>query len=144
MEIKLYVTTSDADHINKVLTNEKSFDCVARDILQVVTPHIRISTSANLSVYNYAYIPMFGRYYYLGQPTISRTGLYDFDLRSDVLMSAKEDIKKEKAILRRQTNKANLYIQDPDYVQDATRMTQVKKFSGSLPEDNKYILVTAG
>lgn len=68
-------------------TAGESFSCVLRGACGVVAPSLQLTT-ANPTQYNYAYIPDFGRYYFIREWTYADR-LWQCDLEVDVLASYK-------------------------------------------------------
>lgn len=105
---------------------------------------------------NYAYIPAFGRYYYVTN-IISLNGtlksynwpspaqLWDFHMHVDVLMTYSEQIKKQTAIVARQANQYNLMLDDGSFMCYQNPKLQTKLFSVPDPfEHQEFVLVVAG
>lgn len=91
MDITLYSYTGDKNKINKELSGGVSLNNgTLRESSNVVEPDILIGT--NPEPYNYAYIPQFGRYYWITNPEMVRTGLYRIRLKSDPLKSFASEI----------------------------------------------------
>ena len=68
-------------------TEGETFSCVLRGACGVVAPSLQL-TIANPTQYNYAYIPDFGRYYFIREWTYADR-LWQCDLEVDVLASYK-------------------------------------------------------
>ena len=67
-----------------------SFACVLKSSSGKMHPHIELS-AADPTAYNYAYIPAYGRYYYV-QDWVFEQGLWSAELEVDVLASFKSEI----------------------------------------------------
>ena len=61
---------------------------------------------------NYITIPTFGRSYFVNNIRSVRTGLVEFSCHVDVLSSFANEIRGNTAIIRKQENKWNLYLND--------------------------------
>ena len=92
---------------------------------------------------NYLYIPQFNRYYFITDVVNVSANKWQIQARVDVLTSFKSAIRENTAIIERQENEYNLYLDDKYYRAYQNEDVQYKKFSGSLPSD-KYILVVNG
>ena len=142
MNIYLYKTADEANRLNKTLSGEIALTGALREECDILSPEIKIESAANLSAYNYCYIPDFGRYYF-AEFKIIRTGLWTVSCSVDVLMSYKDGIKALSAIAGRSANSVNYYISDgkQEVLSQARVQTKLfpKGFSGAT-----YILTTAG
>ena len=102
MNILLYKTTNANNDLNKTISDKVELVGALRDASSIIAPSILIQS--NPIGYNYAYIPEFGRYYYIKNITTFRKGAYIVDLKCDVLMSFKEEILNMSGIVSRLTN----------------------------------------
>lgn len=101
MNILLYKTTNANNDLNKTISDKVELVGALRDASSVIAPSILIQS--NPIGYNYAYIPEFGRYYYIKNITAFRKGAYIVDLKCDVLMSFKDEILNMSGIVSRLT-----------------------------------------
>ena len=102
MNILLYKTTNANNDLNKTISDKVELVGALREASSVITPSILIQS--NPIGYNYAYIPEFGRYYYIKNITAFRKGAYIVDLKCDVLMSFREEILNMSGIVSRLTD----------------------------------------
>lgn len=102
MNILLYKTTNANNDLNKTISDKVELVGALRDASSIIAPSILIQS--NPIGYNYAYIPEFGRYYYIKNITAFRKGAYIVDLKCDVLMSFKEEILNMSGIVSRLTS----------------------------------------
>lgn len=113
MELKLYTNKSDKRQVNKYLTDLITLNGTLRENCSITDPIITVENINNsiAAVCNYAKIAEFGRYYFVND--IIFTGkLYEIHMHVDVLMSFKTEFKKLPAIVGRQEETYNLYLQD--------------------------------
>ena len=116
-----------------------------KDEQSILNPVILIGTSENLTVYNYAEINDFNRKYFITDIKVVREGLYEVSLHVDVLSTYDSQIRGVSADIRRQENKFNTYLDDPEFHIYNNAFIQVQRFSGnSLRKNLEYVLVTAG
>ena len=108
MNIYLYKTADEQNRLNKTLSDAITLTGALREECDILSPEIKIESTANLAAYNYCYIPEFGRYYF-AEFKIIRTGLWTVSCSVDVLMSYKDGIKALPAISGRNTSRANYY-----------------------------------
>ena len=143
--ISLYKTASENNRVVKMLTDEKQLSGELRNQTSVLNPSIRIESADNISTYNYAYIPEFGRYYYITDIVSVRTNCWTVSLRCDVLMSYKDEIQGLNVILNntQETGLSN-YLASPNWVNLVKTKTDIKVFPSGLSEQGEFILITAG
>lgn len=143
--ISLFKTASENNRVVKVLTDEKQLSGELRNQTSVLNPSIRIESADNISTYNYAYIPEFGRYYYITDIVSVRTSCWVVSLRCDVLMSYKDEIQGLNVILNntQETGRSN-YLASPNWVNLVKTKTDIKVFPSGLSEQGEFILITAG
>ena len=115
MIIKLYKNLSDKNVVDKSITQLGSdLSGTIREDCSVIDPVIKIEdyTGFNLTEANYAYIPDFGRYYFINNIVCLSDKIYELNMHVDVLMTYKEGIRSNTAVISRQENNYNLYLQD--------------------------------
>ena len=121
MNIYPYTLTCDsltADKTQYIPEGVQPLSGVTRDnVIDIVNPVILVSSAAPIDC-NYAYVPDFGRYYYV-KVSVIRAGLYALTMHCDVLTSHITDIKKSPAVARRtrnagETDNINMYVNDGD------------------------------
>lgn len=146
MTITLYKTTDENNVVYKTLTNSQNFsNCVLKENTTVVTPIIFIQSDTNLSTYNYCYIPDFSRYYYITNVSSVRNGLWQINLKVDVLMSYKNYLSTMDCIVRRSEQDYNKYIYDNENKTLSYKEIKTVKFPNSpLDKHMYYILTTVG
>ena len=111
MNITLYKMLDVPNKVNKTLGTSLVLTGNVRGDCSMTDPIIEI---ANATMdYTYAYITQFSRYYFIKSATIMRTGLWRLELHVDVLQSNASAIKALTAIVKRQQNVYNLYLDDP-------------------------------
>lgn len=143
--ISLFKTNSENNRVVKTLTDEKQLSGELRNQTSVLNPSIRIESADNISIYNYAYISEFGRYYYITDIVSVRTNCWVVSLRCDVLMSYKDEIQGLNVILdnTQETGFSN-YLSSPNWVNLVKTKTDIKVFPSGLSEQGEFILITAG
>lgn len=118
MEIRLYTTNDPHNKIGKTLLNESIYDITLKDVADILAPSIRINSDTPILA-NYAYIPDFQRYYFVGNIVISNKRIYTLNLECDVLESFKEDILASYGLITR-TEQGNVFF-------DADLNSEVRK-----------------
>lgn len=143
MTINLYKTLSEVNKVTKILTDEISLTGTLRDVSSVMNPRIRIEED-NIADYNYAYIPEFGRYYFITNIDSIRNNIWEVAMRVDVLMTYADEIKANTAVIARNSNLWNLYYQDEQFKILNYETIQTKAFGASLNPSSQIVLICAG
>lgn len=107
--------------------------------------------SGNYSEYNYAYIPAFGRFYYIKDHTAESGNMTRIDMQVDALQSFKDQILANNAVLERQESLNNAYFADSMYWTQVNKVVKTVPFTDgsgnelkfTIPDDN-FILTIAG
>lgn len=142
--VSLYKTASENNRVVKVLTSGKEMSGELRNQTSVLNPSIRIESADNISAYNYAYIPEFGRYYYIADITSVRTNCWIISLRCDVLMSYSAQIKALRPIIEREEVGQSAGLIDTDMPIDINKKVQKYYFPKGFTKDIQYVLTTSG
>lgn len=143
MDIRLCNNNSEKNKINKTITAGITLSGTLRNSSNVVTPTIIINIE-NPTIYNYAYIPEFKRYYFITDYISVRTGIWQINLKSDVLMSFKDSILASRVLVNKSESNGNNYLSGSNWVSNCKAKTDIISFSGGLLNDGQYILITAG
>lgn len=159
--IALYTNSSPTNKVVKDIGEPlDTVQGVLRAGASIIDPTIVVQLS-NDEVWrkglNYAYIEEFGRYYYvtniisvsgqvdLGGEFGNPYGLWELHMHVDVLMSFHDQIKQQTAIVARQTEKYNLYLDDGTFMSYQNPKIQTKLFSVPDPfETQEFVLMVAG
>lgn len=106
--ITLYQNTGENNRVDKTnyLTSVGSINGTLRSECSILRPSIIIAQDT-LPTFNYVYIAVFGRYYFVTGITSVNFGLWRIELNTDVLMTYKEGVKALTAIIARQENDYN-------------------------------------
>lgn len=147
MEINLYENTSENYVVSKNITMKDSMqNCILKDNTSVENPVILVRSNANISGYNYMYIPDFHRYYYIEEIVSVQNGLWELHGHVDVLQTYGNAIKQLPATCRRQENLYNVYLDDPEFKTYNNADISTKFFTGGsgMSKNMNYILVVAG
>ncbi len=145
MVIKLYKNSSDKRYINKTITDEKTLSsCRIYNDNSNSTPSIKIETDSVIpSGYNYAYIPDFGRYYYITDIEVGN-GFIIVNLSVDVLMTYKTAILGSEVIVSRQQNQFNTYLADEKFKSYEYEKQFVHAFSSPFTKNLEFVLTVQG
>lgn len=140
MRIILYKTVSERIKINKVLEEELELVGSLRDASSITTPSILLQM--NPVDYNYVYIPDFKRYYYINSITAMRNKAFLIDLKCDVLMSYRNEIKELEGVVSRLNTGSQYSTRQitTEVLEDTRRID----YDYSFTEDGSYILIAKG
>lgn len=145
MRLNLYKNLSDKNHVDKNITQMgNQLTGTLRDNCSIINPVIEIEsyTGFDFAECNYAYIPEFKRYYYINNITL-KNKMYELTMHVDVLMSYKDEIRSNTAVISRQENNYNLYLQDGVFKTKAFSHIQVVQFPDGFSDFN-FIFSVAG
>lgn len=143
MEIKLYISSDETNKIDKTITNEIVLTGTIKDETSVINPIILIEAD-NLTQYNYCYIPLFKRYYFIKDITVVRNHLFRLFLDIDVLMSYKDEILNLDCIVNKQENNSTPYVNDNSRIYENRNFTSIINYRNGFDDDGNFILITAG
>lgn len=143
MTINLYTTASEKNAVNKTLSEVATLTGTLRESSSIINPVIHISGDATITGANYAYIPDFGRYYFVTGVESVRNGLWRFYLHVDVLYTYRAQIKANPAIIQRNEIDYDLKLNDGLFkVQQNPRIAQFS-FPAGFTNWN-FVLAIAG
>lgn len=145
VDITLYKVNEPENFLSKTLNDPLSFSCLLKDDVNLENPEIYISSETNLSDYNYMYLPIFKRYYYLSQP-ISRNNKWIVRaVKSDPLMSFRDSLGSCGMIAENlATGSFNRYMPGDIWQKTVKYKTDIIQFPQGLNDNGDFILITAG
>lgn len=113
MNVILYRNDSEPIRVDKLLTQVASVDGYLREETSLLRPSFAIELDDSLiGKVNYAHVPAFNRFYFVGNPESIRTGLWLFPMKVDVLSTYKADIRNNSAIIGRNEREYDLLLND--------------------------------
>lgn len=145
MTIKLYKNLSDKVVVDKKITQVGSdITGTLREGCSIIDPVIKFESTlgSHLTDCNYAYITEFGRYYYINN-IVCVGNLFEVHMHVDVLMSYSAGIRSNSAVVSRQENKYNLYLQDGVFKTYSQPHIQIAQFPTGF-SDFEFIFSVAG
>lgn len=144
MDITLCVNNSEKNKLGKSLSNLNVFSGSLKEETSVTNPVIMMELE-NPTGFNYAYIPEFGRYYFIDDMVSVRTGLWKISMKVDVLESFKNNILGVSVILSDSTETGKeLYLSGKVWKSTVKELTDIINFPSGLSNDGYFILITAG
>ena len=147
MNIVLMLNNSEPERVTKELKTLATLTGSLKEGTSVINPTILLrgtpATVQQIVTSNYLRIPDFGRYYFIRDISSVRTNLWEISCHVDVLQTYATQIKEQKAIIQRQENKWNLYLNDGSFrvYQNPTVLT--KPFPNGF-RTNNFVLAIAG
>lgn len=146
--ISTYYNESPANKVDKNITEIAYGTGVLRDGCSIIDPIILFETELTadtMTKINYCYIEEFGRYYYITNIFSVTNDLWELHLHVDVLMTYREQLRKQSAIVSRQTNKRNMYVDDGWFIAQQNPHKYLRTFSNATPfENQEFVLAIAG
>lgn len=117
----LYKNSAEFNRVDKTEYLELVGDVsgMLREETDIINPSINIETP--FINFNYVYIETFNRYYYVKNITSIRTNIWRVGLAVDVLMSYKDLIRQQKALIGRQENYYNRYLIDTEIICESNK-----------------------
>lgn len=142
MTINLYMNTLPPNVINKAPTNVGTIEGVLRTPTSIIDPVITIEKESP-NGFNYIQIPDFNRYYYVNGIVSQNNNLVAISCHVDVLMSYANQIPDFDAVVRRNENKFNLYLDDGIFKAYQNTKHKIIKFPYGFTQYS-YVLALAG
>lgn len=114
-QIMLMKNSSNPNVVDKDVQNVDYGTGVFREPTSILDPVVLVQTSLQsdiISKCNYARIEELGRYYYITNIVATTNSLWEVHMHVDVLMSYKDQIRQQYAVVERQTNRFNMHLDD--------------------------------
>ena len=141
----LKVNSSPVEKIGKTLSEGLSFDVELKAGTSVLKPVLLLASPSGLAGYNYMYISEFGRYYFIDDIKSVRNGQWEISAHVDVLETYKDKILANTGVIRRQQNRFNTYLNDPEWRVYANENVVAYKFSTTpFSKTLQFVLAVAG
>lgn len=142
--IDLMVNHSSKKQFDKDISLIGSVTGILREGTSIIDPVIKIECNiSNYTKCNYMHIPEFGRYYFVNNISSILNDIVEFSCHVDVLSSFKDEIRTNSAIIRRQENNWNLYLNDGTFKVYQNPMVLTKAFPSGFSKQ-EFILAVAG
>lgn len=145
MTIDFFYNESEDAVVDKVITQKNSLSGSLKEGADLLNPTIMFSDlpASILQESNYAYIHEFNRYYYITGISNYRDNLWYISFHVDVLYTYKAYIKEQTAVIARQENNWNLYLNDPKFRVYQNPYIVTKAFPSGFT-DQRFVLIVAG
>lgn len=137
--VSFYNNSSDNNVLNKSISSTTSKTVVFKEDVDLIEPVIILQNDSN--VQNSNYMQMLGRYYYITSIECMPGNLLKVKAKVDVLMSYKDQIRSNSAIITRNASTVNTYIPDNKMkITSYTTVNTIKATSGFSNSLNYYLL----
>lgn len=114
--ISLQINKSERERLTKDISDIMVLTGVLKSETSIIDPVIMVECDLTAVVNcNYMTIPAFGRSYFVNNIRSIRNGLVEFSCHVDVLSSFASQIRGNTAIIRKQENDWNLYLNDGSF-----------------------------
>lgn len=107
----MYRNKSEPNKVVKEIDFVVGLNGELKESTSIINPTIKIAYDGVVD-FNYCYIPEFQRYYFITDIVSARRGIWSLEMRVDVLMSFKEEIRQLTAVIERNEFEYNSYLPD--------------------------------
>lgn len=143
-QVLLQTNTSEKNKLDKNLTTISTISGTLKNETSIVDPIILIEVDlTNLINCNYMTIPAFGRSYFVTNIRSIRRNLVEVSAHVDVLSSFASQIRNNVAIVHRQENRWNLYLNDGAFKVYQNPMVLTREFPSGF-STFEFVLAVAG
>ena len=142
--VNFYLNNSEPERLDKSLSWVGNLEGVLKNDTSIIDPVILFDCPlSDLVNSNYMYIEEFGRYYFITDIRSLTNALAEVSAHVDVLTTFAAQIRSNEAIISRQQNKWNLYLNDGSFRVYQDRYCGIRKFPHGFT-DTSYVLAIAG
>lgn len=143
--ILLQTNNSERNRVTKDLTTIATVSGTLKEETSIIDPVIKIECDlSDVTSCNYLSIESFGRSYFVNNIRSIREGLVEFTCHVDVLSSFADEIKANRAIIRRQENDWNLYLNDGTFKVYQNPEVLTKAFPSGFTTQEIVLAVAGG
>lgn len=143
-DITLQINKSEKNKVTKSITDIITVSGELKAETSIIDPVIMINCElSDVTKCNYMTIGSFGRSYFVNNIRSIRSGLVEFSCHVDVLSSFADAIKSNSAIVRRQENNWNLYLNDGSFKVYQNPIVLTKAFPSGFTT-REFVLAVAG
>lgn len=143
-QVLLQTNNSEKNKLDKDLITISAITGILKNETSIVDPVILIEVDlTNLITCNYMTIPAFGRSYFVTNIRSIRRNLVEVSAHVDVLSSFASQIRNNVAIVRRQENRWNLYLNDGVFKVYQNPMVLTREFPTGF-STFEFVLAVAG
>lgn len=142
--IILQRNNSEVNKVDKSLTTITTMTGTLKNETSIIDPVILFEASlSDLKNCNYCTISEFGRSYFVNNIRSIRNGLVELSCHVDVLSTYKSQIRQQFAIVKRQQENWNLYLNDGSFKVYQNPMVLTKQFPAGFTTPS-FVMAVAG
>lgn len=142
--ILLQRNTSELNKLDKTLTTISTLTGTLKTETSIIDPVIIVEgVLSDLKTCNYCTISEFGRSYFVNNIKSIRNNLIELTCHVDVVSTYKSQIRSQFAIVRKQENNWNLYLNDGSFKCYQNPIVLTKKFSNGFTTPS-FVMAVAG
>ena len=142
--IDLQISMSDKIEMDKTITTIASLSGTLKDATSIIDPVILVEGDlSQFAQCNYMTIPVFGRSYFVTNIRSIRNDLFEISAHVDVISTWKTEIRSNLAIIKKQQNDWNLYLNDGTFRTYQNPMVLAKQFPTGF-NTLEFVLAVAG
>ena len=143
-DISFYVNNSEKNKVDKSLTHIATLSGVLKETTSIIDPVIVIEGAlSSFTNCNYMVIDTFGRSYFVNNIRSVSNGLIEISAHVDVISTYKDSIRSNRAIIKRQQNSWNLYLNDGSLKVYQNPDVIVRAFPSGFTKQ-EFVLAVAG
>lgn len=120
-----------------------NLECQLKDNVSFLSPVLLVDDQVFNPAWNYAYIYIWNRFYFIHDAVISTGGIWEVQLALDVLASWKSYITGMSAYVARSASHGSDYIQDSTWSHTTNILTSATDIDLGLDRDGCYIIYTS-
>lgn len=145
MQIQLMSNISDKNVVDKKLTTVATIEGNLKESTDILDPVLTLGDiTPYINKFNYVYIPLLGRYYFIMDVKSIRSDLWQISCHVDVLQTYKAQIRNNSGLIARQQYNYNVMQSDPRLRVNANPYIVTKKFPKGFNGSYTYALVVSG
>lgn len=142
--ILLQRNTSELNKLDKTLTTITTLTGTLKTETSIIDPVIIVEgVLSDLKTCNYCTISEFGRSYFVNNIKSIRNNLIELTCHVDVVSTYKSQIRSQFALVRKQENNWNLYLNDGSFKCYQNPIVLTKKFSNGFTTPS-FVMAVAG
>lgn len=143
-DISFYVNNSEKNKVDKSLNLITTISGALKDTTSIIDPVIVIEGDlSSFTNCNYMIIDTFGRSYFVNNIRSVSNGLIEISAHVDVISTYKDSIRSNRAIIKRQQNSWNLYLNDGSLKVYQNPEVIVRAFPSGFTKQ-EFVLAVAG
>lgn len=143
-DVVLQRNNSEMNRVSKSVDNISTVSGILKEDTSIIDPIIKIECGlSDVAGCNYISVPSFGRSYFVNNISSVRNGLVEVACHVDVLSSFANYIRNNTAIVKRQENNWNLYLNDGSLKIYQNPNVLTKAFPSGFT-NQEFVLAVAG